>query len=288
MKQLLLYVPALHAGYERFLRTHSDAAEVLLVGTGFRALFPSLAKEIRALDPAAAARYLRAGFDGLNVAVIEPADLSAAITADVLVVPDEQMMREIVRDYELDHDRQVIYERTFLRWDRKWSLEARPVDYDGAVSVEEFAKVMHELAAREAHRSSDWWRQVGAAASRDGRLISVTHNTHQPTEYAPYVDGDPRNEFRRGIRSDLSTAIHAEALLIAQAAREGEPLAGADIYVTAFPCPSCARLIAQAGFRRCYFRGSYAVLDGAQILEAAGVQTFWIDTGTTDTDTARS
>ena len=44
------------------------------------------------------------------------------------------------------------------------------------------------------------------------------------------------------------------------------------LYVTDFPCPPCAKLIAAAGVVRLYFRTGYAVLDGEQVLEAAGVE----------------
>ena len=81
------------------------------------------------------------------------------------------------------------------------------------------------------------------------------------------------------MRSDLSTALHAEAAIIAAAARRGVSLAGADLYVTTFPCPACARLIAEAGLRRCFFAGPYSVLDGEGVLRAAGVEVIWVDTG---------
>jgi dCMP deaminase len=115
--------------------------------------------------------------------------------------------------------------------------------------------------------------------ARDGEVLGVAHNAHQPTEYAPYVDGDPRNEFSRGVRADLSTALHAEAALVARAAHDGRSLAGADLYVSTFPCPACARLVAAAGFRRCYVAGAYAVLDGDRILRTAGVELIWVDLG---------
>jgi deoxycytidylate deaminase len=71
--------------------------------------------------------------------------------------------------------------------------------------------------------------------------------------------------------------MHAEASVIAQAARAGRALDGADLYVTTFPCPACARLIAESGFRRCYFTGPYSVLEGDHILHAAGVELLWVD-----------
>jgi dCMP deaminase len=283
MKQILAYVPVLHAGYEQFLRKHGDADELLLVGREFASIFPVIEKEIRALDAETVARYLRSERSALAARVVKPDTLVRDLVSDTLVVPDEQMMRDIVRLWDLDAGaRRIIYDPTFLRWDRKWSLESRPVEYDGSVTVDEFARSMIVAAETEGRRSSDWWRRIGAAAVRDGRLIGLAHNSHRPTEYAPYIDGDPRNEFHRGVRFDLSTAIHAEAELIAGFAREGRVTRGADLYVSAFPCPPCARLIASAGFRRCYFRGSYATLDGQRVLHDAGVELIWVDTGSAE------
>ena len=120
---------------------------------------------------------------------------------------------------------------------------------------------------------------MGAIAWRGERILGAAWNHHCPTEYAPYTDGDPRDGFSRGVRADLSTAIHAEASVVARAARDGVPLDGADLYVTTFPCPACARLIAESGFRRCYFSGAYSVLDGDAVLRAAGVELLWVDAG---------
>jgi dCMP deaminase len=117
---------------------------------------------------------------------------------------------------------------------------------------------------------------------RDGVLLGVAHNEHRPSEYSPYINGDPRNDFSRGVRADLSTALHAEAALIAAAARAGTSLDGADLYVSTFPCPACARLIAEAGFRRCFFAGPYALLDGDTVLRAAQVELIWVDLGVGD------
>src|SRR5260370_41215177 len=103
-------------------------------------------------------------------------------------------------------------------------------------------------------------------------------NHQQPSEYAPYLSGDPSVAFERVTRADLSTAIHAEAALLAGAARDGTTLAGADLYTTTFPCPACARLIAEAGFVRCFFAGQYSVLAGEQTLRAAGISLIWVDT----------
>ena len=47
--------------------------------------------------------------------------------------------------------------------------------------------------------------------------------------------------------------------------------AGSD-FVPPPACPPCAKLIAGAGVAKLYFREGYAVLDGEDVLEAAGVE----------------
>ena len=278
MKQVLLYLPVIHAGYEAFLRKHSDAAGILLLGHGFTADYPSLAKDIRALPAARAASYLRLVSGDASIRVVEPADLAGAVTGDPLVLPDEEVMRDIADRYGLGTGRSLVFDRTFLRWDRDWATAQAPVSFDGEITAAELPRELLGRAQALAGRSSDWWRQVGAVATRAGQVLGCAWNHHQPTEYAPYLNGDPRDAFERGVRADLSTAIHAEASLIAAAARDGTSLAGADLYTTTFPCPACARLIAEAGFVRCFFAGRYSVLDGEQTLRARGISLIWVDT----------
>ncbi|HEX3488499.1 MAG TPA: deaminase [Streptosporangiaceae bacterium] len=278
MKQLLLYLPVIHRGYETLLDRHADAVSVLLLGTGFQAEFPGLGKDIRALPPERAARYLASTRPGLEVRVIEPADLPAVVTGDPLVLPDEEITRALAARHDLGRDRTLVFEPTFLRWDREWSRAQRPARFDGEIAVGDLPRGLIARAQQLAGRSSDWWRQVGAIAVRGPDLLGYAWNRHHPTEHSPYIDGDPRDSFSRGVRADLSTAIHAEAAIVAGAARDGVSLRGADLYVTTFPCPACARLIAEAGLRRCFFAGPYSLLDGEDVLRAAGVELFWVDT----------
>ena len=280
MKQVLLYLPVVHAGHEAFFARHADAAEILVLGAGFRGLFKSLAKDIRALPPEQAAQFLRVMLPGTPVRVVEPGDLPGAVTAATLVLPDEDVTRNLAAEHHLGEGRELVFDPTFLRWDRQWSQARRPADFDGELTLGELPDRLTAQAKEFAGHSSDWWRQVGAIAWRGDEILGAAWNHHCPTEYAPYIDGDPRDGFSRGVRADLSTAIHAEASVVAQAARAGRALNGADIYVTTFPCPACARLIAESGFRRCYFTGSYSVLEGDHILRAAGVGLFWVATDT--------
>lgn len=262
--QVLLWLPVIHAGYLGFLRRH-DTAEILLLGDSFAVDHKAMTKEIRALKAETAAAFV-------GGRVVERGDLPGAATGD-LVVPDEQLMRDVVAAYGLS----ATFESTFLRWDKPWAQAGRPASWDGRVAADDLSRSLMGTATASAQHSSDWWRQVGAVAARDGEVLGVAYNHHHPTEYAPYLDGDPRNEFSRGLRWDLSTAVHAEASLVARAARDGLSLNGADIYVSTFPCPACARLVAEAGFRRCFFAGPYAMLDGDRVLREAGVELIWVE-----------
>ncbi|HEX6872890.1 MAG TPA: hypothetical protein VF163_17475, partial [Micromonosporaceae bacterium] len=165
---------------------HTDA-EVLVLGHTFVEEFPNLGKEIRALAPEVAANYLRSARPERRVRVVERGELPGAVDGSVLVVPDEEIMRSLVDRYRLADGRTVLVEPTFLRWDRAWSTAQRPAGYDGAVSTDPQARDLIRRAVGEAGLTSDWWRQVGAIAVRDDRVLASAYNRHLPTEYSPYL-----------------------------------------------------------------------------------------------------
>ncbi|HSX00601.1 MAG TPA: hypothetical protein VLF67_00015, partial [Candidatus Saccharimonas sp.] len=80
-KQLLVYIPVVHAGYITLFDRHLDADEVLLIGPDFTRDWPILAKEIRALEPKLALASLQAIYPRLQLRIIGPADLPSAVTA---------------------------------------------------------------------------------------------------------------------------------------------------------------------------------------------------------------
>jgi dCMP deaminase len=280
MIRVLLYLPVIHAGYDRFLRSWAKkgAQEILLVGRSISDAHPELRKETRALTPERAASLLNRSGDLPPARVVEVETIRSAVRGELVILPEEQISRQLIRDFELKDLAVVKLDKTFLRWDRTWSQQGRPAGFDGRTSADDTDTLLSRLALATAQRSSDWWRQVGAVAVLNGKLIGGAHNEHLPSEYAPYLNSDPRNSFSRGDRIDLTTAIHAEASLIAKCARRGQPLEGADLFVSTFPCPGCARLIALSGFRRVFFSAGYSVLEGEEVLRAAGVELVFVDT----------
>jgi dCMP deaminase len=209
-----------------------------------------------------------------------------ALTGDVAVLADEHLDRlnqaavtvVLARDEVSDvlatrlPDATIVYEDVFLRWDRPLTLaETAPVP-DRAVSEQEVDRLFMEHAAREAKRSGDWWRQVGAVATRDGAVLFTGFNKHHPSEHAVYAVGNPRDNFDAGEHLEISDTIHGEASIVAMAARDGVSLRGASVYVTTFPCINCARLLAEAGVQKVYYRDGYSRLDAEVVLKDHGIE----------------
>lgn len=66
--------------------------------------------------------------------------------------------------------------------------------------------------------------------------------------------------------------VHAEANAIAQAARNGVAIDGAEIYITASPCWGCFRLLANSGIQRIYYGEFYRDARIHDFAEEAGIE----------------
>ncbi len=267
---VVAYVPVLHEGYRRFLETHAAGRPVYVIGRELHADYRPLAKDIRALEPSLVRDAIAAWGIASSVDVLDAAGAQRLAEAGTtLILPSEDVSYLVVERWFPRSP--VIYDSVFLRWDKRRSVElltpaARELPDDDAAWAD-----LARAAEAAADTSIDWWRQVGAAARLADGTVLVAQNELGPTPLAAYVAGDPRSNFFKGVHLELSLAAHAEARIIAAAARVGQALEGAEMYVTDFPCPPCAKLIAGAGVSRVYYRQGYAVLDGVDVLQAAGV-----------------
>jgi dCMP deaminase len=269
MTVVVAYVPVVHEGYRRFLERHAAGRRMYVIGRELHADFRPLAKDVRALEPADAAAALRALGIAASVEVLD-ANGVEAIAGEDLILPAEDVSYAVVERF---FPRAAVrYDPAFLRWDKTKTVQLLDPRPHATAHEDEALAELARAAEDEAARSIDWWRQVGAALRFADGTVAAAHNQHHPHPHAPYAAGDPRANFSRGVELELSTATHAEAALIAQAARDGRATQGGEIYVTDFPCPPCAKLIANAGIKRVYYRRGYAVLDGQDVLDAAGVE----------------
>lgn len=107
---------------------------------------------------------------------------------------------------------------------------------------------------------------VGATIVRDKRIIAGGYNG-SISGGAHCIDDDCYVENNHCIRT-----IHAEVNALLQCAKFGVPTAGAEIYVTHFPCLNCTKAIIQAGIKKVYYAKDYKNHPYAEeLLKNAGV-----------------
>lgn len=263
MKKIIAYIPVVHKGYVRFLEKHSPA-EVYLLGENLLAEFPHLEKDIRSLPPADVKKMLTAL--GYNVTVLQK--ISGMKNAEI-IMPDEDIMHELAEKYFAGQ--KIFFDTVFLRWDKQNAMRLADVHPDAVLSVDKTHQKFMQIARDIGEKSADWWRQVGVAITKNGKLLFAGKNSHGPHEQQHYFNGDPRGNFHKGKHIEISTSQHAEAGLIARAAKEGVSLNGAEMYVTTFPCPVCAKLVAASGIKNLYYAEGYSLVDGEQILKSHGI-----------------
>ena len=74
----------------------------------------------------------------------------------------------------------------------------------------------------------------------------------------------------------LPYVLHAEANAITKVAKSNNSSEGSTLYVTDSPCMECAKLIIQAGIKRVVYSKPYHVMDGVELMKAAGIKTEYI------------
>lgn len=274
-KAIVCYIPVLHEGYRRLFERHSDAKELYIFGNDVIASYEYLIKDIRKLDPALVQKAIESWNMFDKVSILDVSNIQKLQNDKTpLIISDDDLSTELVQKYFASSPVEV--DTIFLRWDKKKSIEPVQVSPDMTISENEFDKKMMDLALDEATKSKDWWRRIGATVVKDGKALLVTHNLYVPSDQTANDQGDPRGNFKAGLHIESSLALHAEAGLVAEAAKKGISLNGADIYCDTFPCPPCAKQLAYSGIRRVYYRNGYAVLDGESILKSQGVEIIFV------------
>ncbi len=265
------YFPVFHAGYLELLENHPDAEVAVLGNDVLKERFGYLRKDIRALSPEQAVSII----SGLErtVRLVGELSLAATLSSPRLVMPDDDISHSLATEFEVE----PVFDPVFLRWDRQNSAVNVDVQPDRTVSVDNNDPIIQVLYKSQ-EKSTNWWRHVAAAVVKNGDIIASAHNSSVPTPFSSAIDSDPRITANRGVSIETSIDMHAEARAIAQLAREGSVSKGTDIFVTTFPCPNCAKLIAESGFKSCYFIEGYAMLDGQSILAANDVEIVKIET----------
>ena len=122
------------------------------------------------------------------------------------------------------------------------------------------------IARQVAARATCDRKQVGAVIVKDKNILATGYNGS--------ISGMPHcDEMGHMMENDHCVAtIHAEANAILQAAKHGTSINGADIYITASPCWSCFKLIANAGIRRVFYGEFYGDRRIHDVAEKVGIE----------------
>ena len=268
---ILMYVPVLHKGYlEFFERNRGVSDELWLIGDDLAEF--SLHTEIRAIDPYLIRKMLLPLNLFRRIEILSKNNIGA-IAVTRLITISERISRSVAEKYF--PQAQVTYFTVFLRYDEDNVKSLIPVGFDRE-SRDPFDMKMMSLAYNEAGGSSCWWRHVGTMLVKDGEIIATNHNEHVPYEQMPYIFGDPRDFIEAGTLSHFASSLHSEKMAFLEAMRKGISTIGMDIYVSVFPCPDCAKVIAYSGIKRCFFGSGHASLDGEKILKAKKVEIIYV------------
>jgi len=142
------------------------------------------------------------------------------------------------------------------------SVESLTIEIDPRITR---GQLFMEVARLYGRRSSCPRADVGAIAVVQGRIIATGYcGSPEGASHCVDVGCDM-------IEGHCIRSIHAEANLVAYAARTGTSLKGTYIYCTHAPCFNCAQLLLQAGISWYVWEHPYR-RNGLGLLERGGVK----------------
>ncbi len=272
----ICHIPVIHSGYRRFIQICEEKGVAAVYIIDLELLrsaeeFDYLVRKnsLHAL-PTSEIKQALEQYTSIPIMILD-LETVGGLTAgnEAVLMPKEDLSTFMAGQYLAG--REISYENIFLRWNRENVGETKEPDVMLSELPTFVATTFHQVL-EEATKSADWWRSVGAALVKDGILIALSYNEHMPHEQLPNIYGDTRALFKKGVNINYVTTAHAEVGVIAAAARQGVATEGAELFLTDFPCPYCARLIAKAGVKKVYFLKGYAVLEGDEFLKGEGIE----------------
>ena len=129
-----------------------------------------------------------------------------------------------------------------------------------------------DIALTLSERSTCTRAKVGAVLVRDNRIITTGY-AGAPSNMPHCLDVgcDVKSHLAPEDQHCLRT-VHAEANVIAFAAKYGIRTEGATLYCTHRPCENCSKLLINAGIREVIYLSEYGDRAGLDLLVRAGVR----------------
>jgi len=103
-------------------------------------------------------------------------------------------------------------------------------------------------------------RNVGALLVKDRQVIGAAYNGVARKYRSCLVAGCPRCKQGGDVGTgyDSCICLHAEQMVLAEAAREGQSVRGATLYVNLRPCLACLNLAVAAGIRKIVYKEDWS------------------------------
>lgn len=130
-----------------------------------------------------------------------------------------------------------------------------------------------KMAYLASERSTCLRRKVGAVLVLDRNVLATGYNGAPAGTSHCKVTGCLREAkgIPSGERHEICRGCHAEQNAIAQAAKRGTAVAGAEVYCTNMPCIFCAKLMINSGIVAIYYCEGYGDDLAMNLLNEAGV-----------------
>ncbi|HAT74312.1 MAG: hypothetical protein US30_C0002G0046 [Candidatus Moranbacteria bacterium GW2011_GWF2_36_839] len=275
-KILISLVPVIHIKYLELFKKYPDHLYILddtILKKWDK--FENLKRDLRSIDQKTICNFVR------NSGILKEVELLTMNNLKNLTNLEEKNISIVMPDEDVSHwfaeeflpNKKVEFENVFLRWNKPVSTQELAISSDRIITQEKAHKELIKKASELKEKSANWWRQIGALITdKKGAVILSAFNRHVPTQENMAVYGDLRMCFDAGENHHLSNSIHAEASLVGKAAKDGISLNNTSLYVTTFPCPTCAKLVAEAGVKKIYYESGYSLSDAEDILKNAGVE----------------
>lgn len=137
-----------------------------------------------------------------------------------------------------------------------------------------FMDMVHVVKKRSTCRR----RQFGAIITVGNQIRGTGYNGAPSGMPHCSVIGCLRDErgILSGTKHEICRGVHAEQNAVLQALKFGS-IDGGTLYVNAFPCQICAKLVINSGIKRVVIEGSYSVEEGLDLLREAGVTVVRLD-----------
>ena len=153
-------------------------------------------RDIRALSPELSKVEAQALGLAAKNSILEKENINELNNFSEIVLSNDEVGRALAGKYL--QDKKLTWDTAFLRWNQMNAVTKVPLESGRNIASSEFDKKIIALARKEAEKSSDWWRHVGAVLIKDGKVISSRYNKHAVTENTAYIEVEPRSNFNSG------------------------------------------------------------------------------------------